>query len=209
DAAESRALISGPPAGILIPSAYTRPFGSSFAPQPNKACARPGDSWCPRPSMFEEGLSMKTHWGWILCAASCAVLVTGALLPRREPVPASDSSFVTGGVFEEASRVEQLGGQAEALTNRREARRAVAEAVIAGNMSVEQATQRFLELNRMPPECMTALRLANPGASDKECARRQVMELVKSARAELATKAKALPGEPVTQGGERPDRSAN
>src|SRR5262249_24470980 len=191
DAAESRALISGPPAGILIPSAYTRPFGSSFAPQPNKACARPGDSWSPRPSIFEEGLSMKTHWGWILCAASCAVLVTGALLPRREPVPASDSSSVTSGIFEEASRVEQLGGQAEALTKRGEARGAAAEAVVAGNVTVEEATQRFLELNRMPPEFMTALRLASPGDSDEECARRQLLEHVESARAELAAKAKA------------------
>src|SRR5262245_48625397 len=152
---------------------------------------------------------MKTHWGWILCAASCAVLVTGALLPRREPVPASDSSSVTSGIFEEASRVEQLGGQAEALTKRREARRAAAEAVVAGNVTVEQATQRFLELNRMPPECMTALRLASPGDSDEECARRQLLERVESARAELAAKAKAQSGEPAPQDGKRPEHLAN
>jgi hypothetical protein len=151
---------------------------------------------------------MKAYSAWILCGACCAVLALGVLLPRREPVPASDSPSGDG-IFEEASRVEQLGGQAEALTKRREARRAVAETVIAGNMKIEQATQRFLELNRMPPECMTALRLASPGASDEECARRQLLEHVESARAELATKSKAQSGEPATRDGKRPEHLAN
>jgi hypothetical protein len=62
---------------------------------------------------------------------------------------------------------------------------------------LEQATQRFHELNQMHPECMTAMRLANPGASDEECVRRQVLRHVQRARDESSAEAKAPPCKPA------------
>jgi len=137
---------------------------------------------------------MRAFWGWILCAASCTVLVVGAVLPRRDSVPASSEPAGRGGAWEEIARSEELGGQAEAIVMRRSARRAVAADVIAGLTTLEQATERFLELNRLHPECTTALRLSNPGTSDAECARRQVLEHVESARQEAAAETAARTG---------------
>jgi hypothetical protein len=134
---------------------------------------------------------MKTYLGLILCGACCAVLAVGALVPRREPVPAKDAPSGSGGVWDEVDRGEDLGGQAETLVSRRHARRAVVDAVIAGRMTLEQATARFLELNQMHPECMTALRLSNPGASDEECVRRQVSDHFRRARAQSSAEAAA------------------
>lgn len=127
---------------------------------------------------------MKAYWGWILCAASCTVLALGFVMPRREPVPASKAS--ADGPWDETARAEELDARMEAIAKRREARRAIAADVIAGRATLEQATERFLELNRLHPECMTALRLTNPGASDEQCVRRQVLEHVKSARCETS-----------------------
>ena len=57
---------------------------------------------------------------------------------------------------------------------------------------VAQAVVQFQELNRISPQCMTALQLANPDESDEQCVYRQVWQYVQSALAERPAEAHAI-----------------
>jgi hypothetical protein len=121
------------------------------------------------------------------------LIVLGSLFPLGSAVPESELPPNDGGLWEEMGRGHDLDAQVPIPESRRKERRAIVDKVLAGQMTLEQATQRFLELNQMQPECMTALRLANSGVSDEECVRRQVLRYVQRARDESSAEAEAAP----------------
>ena len=79
------------------------------------------------------------------------------------------------------------------------ARTAVAEAVVRGDLSLDDAADRFAVLNADNHVVLAAYRVWHPGATDGELVRRQVLQFVRTLRnqspVEVAAAVARLEGE--------------
>ena len=135
---------------------------------------------------------MKLRWCCVGGALYGAALL-GAHLLAPEPDPSAINAPSQGSHFlEQHRRAERLDGEWASMYRRQHARQSTIEEVLAGRLSVAQAVERFEALNRLPPDCRTALRCAYPGASDTECARHQVYRRLQEALVERPDQADAI-----------------
>lgn len=93
----------------------------------------------------------------------------------------------------ETNRVtESLNDQQQVTFDRADAKQQIAEELIAGRMTLAAAADKFGELNKKAPECMTAVRLTYTGDSDKEFLCREVINRVKIALEERTAEAERV-----------------
>ncbi len=81
----------------------------------------------------------------------------------------------------ENQRAESLRNQQEAVNLRSELRQQIVADVIAGELTVPQAADRFLGLNGSEPRVLKAVKMTLPADSDKERLCQQVLLHVKAA----------------------------
>jgi hypothetical protein len=109
--------------------------------------------------------------------AAVAVTATIALVVMPAPVTNPSATDVP---HDELRRADELERRRIACAGRQEIRDHIIRDVIAGRLSLEEAGERFQQLNEADPHFSWAVfRAAYPGATDDERCRRQVIAFVR------------------------------
>ena len=116
-----------------------------------------------------------------------AALLITVFAPRRYAPAAPSKAWEPGEAVAwaqptEADQFRRLEGERLAVLARYRARTEVAESLVRGDLSLDQAAERFEKLNAANDVTILQLRRWRPGATDVELVRWQVVQAVRGIR---------------------------
>jgi hypothetical protein len=119
-------------------------------------------------------------------AAGAALLIT-VFAPRPCTSAPPSQSWEPGETVAwanptEADRFRKLEGERLSALDRVQSRTDIAQALVRGDLSLDDAADRFQMLNRENPTAISAFRTWYPEATDEELVRRQVIQFVRTLR---------------------------